>query len=134
MHFPISFLFSLLALTLPIIARTSLSNLKRSGDAYQTILACLDDHHVNYVTQSSVDWAQYQAPFNLRLPYTPAVITLPKISQEISDTVECARLADLKVQAKSGGHSYASYSSGGRDGGVIIDLENFNSVQVDNGK
>jgi hypothetical protein len=131
MHFLLSSFFSLLILTISIIAHPSSLSLKRSGSAFETITACLDSHHVIYVTQSSVDWTQYTTPFNLRLEFTPAVITLPETSQEVSDSVICAAQAGLKVQSKSGGHSYASFSSGGRDGSVIIDLENFNTVEVD---
>ena len=35
------------------------------------------------------------------------------------------------MQPKGGGHSYASYSSGGRDGSLIVDMENFDLVEVD---
>ncbi len=61
----------------------------------------------------------------------PAAITLPNTSQQVSDSVTCAAAAGVKVQAKSGGHSYASFSSGGHDGSLIVDLEEFNSISVD---
>jgi FAD/FMN-containing dehydrogenase len=49
----------------------------------------------------------------------------------VSDAVTCAAAAGLKVQAKSGGHSYASFSTGGKDGSLIVNLQNFNSISVD---
>ena len=71
-------------------------------------------------------------PYNLRLVYTPAVITIPTTPQEVGYSAICAAEAGLKVQAKSGGHSYASFSSGGEDGSLIVNLQNFNSITVDN--
>lgn len=43
----------------------------------------------------------------------------------------CAAASGLKVQAKSGGHSYASFSSGGKNGSLIVDLRAFNTIEVD---
>lgn len=127
-------LLEILLLTFTVSARPSHFLNGRSEDALQTLTSCLEDNHVNYVTQSSANWTQYSTPFNLRLKYTPNVITIPRSSQGVSNSVKCAAQAGLKVQAKSGGHSYASFSSGGQDGSVIVDLENFNSVKVDPGK
>lgn len=96
-----------------------------------TIQDCLTEHSVPYQDSSSSSWAATISPYNLRLPYTPAVVTLPTTSQHVSDAVTCAAAEGLKVQAKSGGHSYASYSTGGQDGSVIVSLQNFNSISVD---
>lgn len=97
------------------------------------ITSCLDSYQVGYIAQDSPKWKHYSTPYNLRLIYTPNIITLPKTAQEVSYAVKCSAAAGLKVQPKSGGHSYASFSSGGRDGSVIVDMENFNSVVVDHG-
>lgn len=35
------------------------------------------------------------------------------------------------MQAKSGGHSYASFSTGGKNGSLIVNLQNFHSIIVD---
>src|SRR5690606_1629610 len=35
-----------------------------------------------------------------------------------------------KVQARSGGHSYAAFGLGGKDGSMVIDLEAFQSVTL----
>ena len=56
---------------------------------------------------------------------------LPTTDTHISDAVVCAGASNVKVQAKSGGHSYASYSSGGQSGSMVIDLEtSFQGVTV----
>jgi FAD binding domain len=95
---------------------------------------CLSARNVPTKLISSVDWSSFVTPYNLALSYVPAAITLPTTNQHVSDSVTCAAAAGVKVQAKSGGHSYASFSSGGRDGSLIIDLENFNSISVDSSK
>jgi len=95
------------------------------------ITDCLTSHSVPYAVNSSTNWEYLQKPYNLRLSYQPAVITLPKTCQQVSDSVTCAAAAGLKVQAKGGGHSYASFSSGGQDGSLIVDMENFNQITMD---
>ena len=80
---------------------------------------------------SSSDFSTFAKPYNLRLAYTPAVIVLPTTIKHVSDSVVCAGKNKIKVQAKSGGHSYASYSSGGRDGAMVIDLEGFQNITLD---
>lgn len=80
---------------------------------------------------SDAEYADLAAPYNLRLPYKPAVIVLPITEQHIQDAVVCAAQAGLKVQAKSGGHSYASFSSGGKDGAMVINLQSFQTIQLD---
>ncbi|TGO58390.1 hypothetical protein BOTNAR_0182g00280 [Botryotinia narcissicola] len=96
-----------------------------------SIQDCLTQHSVPYQDSSSSSRATTISPYNLRLPYTPAVVTLPTTSQHVSDAITCVAAAGLKVQEKSGGHSYASYSTGGKDGSLIVSLENFNSISVD---
>lgn len=110
---------------------TSLSFQPKRSDSSSSIIECLDNHHAHYAVSTSANWTQLITPYNLRLSYTPVVVVLPETSEEVGDAVICAAAAGLKVQPKGGGHSYASYSSGGRDGSVVIDLESFNSVEVD---
>ena len=70
-------------------------------------------------------------------PYKPHTTCVSPTSQQsshfqtpehVSDAVACAAAANLKVQAKGSGHSYASFSSGGQDGSVVVAMENFNTV------
>ena len=92
---------------------------------------CLGSKNVPVKFTSSSDFAALAQPYNLRLAYTPAVIVLPTTTQHISDAVVCAAKSKVKVQAKGGGHSYASYSSGGQSGSMVIDLEGFQTITVD---
>ncbi|KAK4643840.1 hypothetical protein QC761_0072050 [Podospora bellae-mahoneyi] len=72
------------------------------------------------------------------MTYIPILISLVLASaslhakSQIPAAISCASKYGIPVQAKSGGHSYASYSTGGHNGILMIDLENFNSVSLDN--
>lgn len=48
-------------------------------------------------------------PYNLSIPITPAAITFPETTAQVAAIVKCAVDANLKVQARSGGHSYGNY-------------------------
>lgn len=57
------------------------------------------------------DTPLYQAawvkPFNLDVPVVPAAVVRPKDAEEVAGAVRCAVESGVKVQPKSGGHSYA---------------------------
>lgn len=48
-------------------------------------------------------------PYNLAIPIKPAAVTYPRTAAQVAAIVKCAVEAGLKVQARSGGHSYANY-------------------------
>ena len=52
---------------------------------------------------------QYVKPYNLDIPVTPAAVTRPTDAAQISSILQCATKYDVKVQPKSGGHSYGNY-------------------------
>lgn len=58
------------------------------------------------------------------------MIVLPTITHHLIDAVLCATESSVIVQAKSGRHSYASFSSGGQNGAMVIDLESFQQITV----
>lgn len=91
---------------------------------------CLGAKKVPVSFTNSAGFSALAQPYNLRLPYTPAVIVLPTTTQHIIDAVLCAGKSNVKVQAKGGGHSYASFSSGGQNGAMVIDLESFQQITV----
>lgn len=95
------------------------------------VVDCLNSQQVPYALKDSPNWKALSTPYNLRLVFEPAVITVPETSDHVSSSVTCAAAAGLKVQAKGGGHSYASYSSGGQNGSLIVDMEKFSAIDVD---
>lgn len=50
-----------------------------------------------------ISWA---IPFNLEFPVTPTAVLRPVNAVDVSAAVKCAKANGLKVQARSGGHSY----------------------------
>jgi FAD/FMN-containing dehydrogenase len=82
------------------------------------IANCLSTKGVPVVWPNNTDYANLSKPFNLRLEYKPYAVVLPTTNQHVQDAVVCAAKCGIKVQAKSGGHSYASFSSGGKDGSM----------------
>lgn len=100
----------------------------------QSLQTCLASRGVPTNFNSSSDWTALTKPYNLRLEYLPAAVTLPETPQQVSDSVTCAATAGVKVQARSGGHSYGSFSLGGKNGSLVVDLRSFNAISLDNGK
>ncbi|KAL1860570.1 hypothetical protein VTK73DRAFT_7278 [Phialemonium thermophilum] len=76
-----------------------------------------------------VHWVK---PYNLALDIVPAAVTRPRTAEEVAGIVKCAAANHYKVQAKSGGHSYANYGLGGADGAVAVDMVNFQGFAMDN--
>jgi hypothetical protein len=99
-----------------------------------TVINCLNRYNVPYAVKSSPNWTALTTPYNLRLQYTPAVVTIPTTPDQVSNSVKCGAKSNLKVQPKGGGHSYASYSSGGQDGSLIVDMESFSAITVNQSK
>ena len=85
----------------------------------QTLADCLGSKDVPVYFLNSPEFAQSASPYNVALPYNPAVIVIPSTTQHISDAVVCAGKSHVKVQAKSGGHSYASFGLGGQNGSMV---------------
>lgn len=100
--------------------------------AASTPCECLASKAVPFVdAPNTAQYANLSSPFNLRLPYKPLVIVLPTTPQHVSDALKCASQYGVKVQARSGGHSYAAYGLGGKDGSMVIDLRNFQDFKLD---
>lgn len=92
---------------------------------------CLSAAEVPVDAPGSTDWLLDSMTFNLRLNYTPAAIATPTTIPQIQAAVSCAASAGLKANAKSGGHSYASFGTGGEDGHLVIQLDRMNNVSLD---
>ncbi|KAI0455459.1 hypothetical protein F5B21DRAFT_513956 [Xylaria acuta] len=69
--------------------------------------------------------------YNLDLSVTPIAVTRPETAQDVSGFVKCAATNNVKVQPKSGGHSYANYGLGGEDGALVIDLLKMQDFSID---
>jgi FAD/FMN-containing dehydrogenase len=92
---------------------------------------CLSSAGVPTDAQGSTAWTQDVAPFNQRVPYTPVAIVVPSTVAHVQAAVSCATKVGVKVNPKSGGHSYASFGLGGEDGHLVVELDRLNTVTVD---
>jgi FAD/FMN-containing dehydrogenase len=84
-----------------------------------------DDPGTDIFEQDSLGW-------NLRLNFTPVAIAVPYNVSQVQAAVLCAAELGVKVNPKSGGHSYAGHSNGGENGHLIVDLKYFRDTVVDN--
>ncbi|KAI2465304.1 Glucooligosaccharide oxidase [Annulohypoxylon bovei var. microspora] len=69
--------------------------------------------------------------YNLDIPVAPVAVTRPNTAQDVSDFIKCAVANNVKVQPKSGGHSYANFGLGGQDGELVVDLVNLQNFTMD---
>jgi FAD/FMN-containing dehydrogenase len=92
---------------------------------------CLKSAQVPVDTAGSSNWTADIAPYNRRLAYTPAAVAVPTSVAHVQSAVKCAAQVGIKVNAKSGGHSYASFGLGGENGHLVIELDRMYNVTVD---
>lgn len=71
------------------------------------------------------------APYNLDIPVSPVAVTRPENADDVSEFIKCAVSNNVKVQAKSGGHSYANFGVGGQDGELVLDLQKLTTFSMD---
>ncbi|KAF2734001.1 FAD-binding domain-containing protein [Polyplosphaeria fusca] len=116
---------------IPVVLVGLAAGLVSAYDSAENIMDCLGSKDVPTYWPTSTAYPELAEPFNLRLPYKPAVIVLPTVAQHVQDAVVCAQQCGFKVQARGGGHSYASFSSGGKDGSMVINLEEMHKVELD---
>lgn len=95
-----------------------------------TISRALTLQAIEVKTPLDPDWDFYSSTYNARVPAMPEIVVLPATIEQVSQTVSCAASYNLKVQARSGGHSYASHSNGGVDGSVVIDLRKLQDISL----
>jgi len=81
-----------------------------SESIQQGLLAALggQDHLIAFPTKLLYQFEDAK-PYNLDLPIIPAAVTYPKTPEQIAAIIKYASAANLKVQARSGGHSYANF-------------------------
>lgn len=58
--------------------------------------------------------------WNLAIPVVPKAVTFPETVTQVAAIIECASEAKVKVQAKSGGHSYGNYGPSSRQVFLIV--------------
>lgn len=105
--------------------------LGRSGCLSDQVIQCLTTSDVPQALPGTPEFAISSSVHNLRQQFTPLAIALPTTVTHVQAAVACGREHGVKVNARSGGHSYASHGIGGEDGHLVIDLRFLNQVDVD---
>jgi FAD/FMN-containing dehydrogenase len=85
---------------------------------------------ISIKTPLDPDWEFYSSTYNVRVPAQPEIVILPGTIEQVSQAVVCAAKFGLKVQARCGGHSYASHSNGGVDGSAVVDLRKLQDIEL----
>src|SRR5918999_710939 len=62
----------------------------------------------------------------------PDAVVLPRDTRDVQAVVRWADRFDIRLVSRSGGHSYAGYST--TDRGVVVDLRRLRGVRVSNGR
>lgn len=124
-------IFSTLLVAVSAVPKTQTGAYDVQHGQWSSLGKCLKGRGVPLSPGPNANLTTLVEPYNLQLRYTPAAIVFPETPQHVSDAVSCAAALGIKVQPRSGGHSYASYSLGGKDGSLVVDLSSFQDVTLD---
>jgi hypothetical protein len=102
-----------------------------SETASEKVIQCLTASGVPQALPGTPEFAKSSSPHNLRQQFTPLTIAVPTTVSHVQAAVACGRKYGVKVNARSGGHSYASHGIGGENGHLVIDLKLLNQVVLD---
>lgn len=102
------------------------------GDLVHCLLTAKLETMTSSLNGTAAYWDAAQSD-NLRFHYHPEAIVYPRSAQEVSSAVRCVATESLRtsISARSGGHSFAAYGSGGWDGSLIIDLQHLDTISYD---
>ena len=114
-----------------ITALVLLAQVANGAPAIDLLVKCLKSSKVPQSSPGSQTFSQDISPYNLRLNFTPIAVAIPTSVPHIQAAVKCASKYGVKVNPKSGGHSYAAHSLGGEDGHLVVDLKYFKNITLD---
>lgn len=118
-------------LTLSLLALSALATASGSIDPLLQCLAKIQSQSARLVTPSSSDYNQDRFGFNYYFNFNPRAIYYPVTNGDAAAAIRCAASNNVAVAPRSGAHSYEGYGEGGKDGALVIDLEQFKHVSVD---
>ena len=123
--------FSLSTATVSAYTPSNLSAQSQPGSLLQECLDTISSDATFRTFPQNLDYLAKINAYNLDYPIYPAAIIRPTSAEQVSAAVKCAVKASVKVQPRSGGHSYANYCLGGVDGALVVDLVHLQKFEMD---
>ncbi|KAL0576787.1 hypothetical protein V5O48_005195 [Marasmius crinis-equi] len=100
-------------------------------DSTTNLQAQLARDGVRAVFPDDVEYANATKAYNLRFTVLPVAVTFPNDTQQVASVVKAGSLHDLRVVARSGGHSYIANGVGGKNGSLVVDLSALKRISFD---
>ena len=91
--------------------------------------AALAGFHGRLIGQGNPDYDTARAVYNAMIDRSPALVAQVRDESDVAMAVTAARDQGVTVAVRGGGHNGAGF--GTVDGGLVIDLRELNSVEVD---
>jgi hypothetical protein len=119
--------------------RARIFSTRREDDTSTTTISalssCLYEAEIEFIDSAQNDTATYYEASqsdNLRFHFHPVAVAYPKGVKQVAKAVKCAAISgNVQVAARSGGHSFAGFGSGGQDGALVLDLKYLNQTRTD---
>ncbi|CAG8795152.1 45158_t:CDS:2 [Gigaspora margarita] len=67
---------------------------------------------------------------NCRNYYFPVVVIYATTISDIQKSIHCANTLNISTTARSGGHSFEEYGNGGKNGVMVIDVQEFKHIDI----
>lgn len=102
----------------------------------ESLINALRSKAIPLKVETDPDWTDYATSYNNRLGDPPDAVVVPEDATHIRKTVEIAKRMGAKVQARSGGHSYAAFSSRKMTSSytfIVVDLRKLRQIRFVDG-
>ncbi|KAG0262860.1 hypothetical protein DFQ27_002070 [Actinomortierella ambigua] len=102
---------------------------------YANLISCLQGIQGNpksYLTiPSSSTYNTDRLGYNVNFNYKPSALYHPATVDDAGAAIQCAAKYNISIAPRSGGHSFEGYGQGGRDGSLVIDVNQFQQFSMD---
>ncbi|KAI5826540.1 FAD-binding domain-containing protein [Schizophyllum commune Tattone D] len=113
--------FATILIGLPLVCAQDTNALRES----------LEDAGVEAVYPGDDAYTDASTAFNLRYSLSPVAVTYPTTPEQVGVVVAAGAAQGIDVTARSGGHSYVAGGLGGKNGTLVVDTKNFNTIKID---
>ncbi|KAF9974118.1 hypothetical protein BGZ73_002616, partial [Actinomortierella ambigua] len=82
-------------------------------------------------TPSSNSYNTDRLGYNVNFNFLPSAIYHPAGTADAAAAIRCAAVNNVAIAPRSGGHSFEGYGQGGKNGALVIDLNQFQKFEMD---